>query len=128
MSKGAVLFLACATLAQSQELVHWTLSSDSSKVAPGSTAVLKLTAKIDPGWHMYSLTATPADGPNATTIALAENTAVASAQVYQPKPDRKFDPNFKFDTETFSNEVVFLIPTKLKPDAPAGPLTLTAQA
>jgi thiol:disulfide interchange protein DsbD len=124
----AFLFLVCAGLAQPQELVYWTLSSDTAKAAPGSTVVLKLTAKIDPGWHMYSLTATPADGPNATTVALAENPAIASTQVYQPKADRKFDPNFKFETETFSNEVVFLIPAKITPDAPAGPLNIAAQA
>ncbi|MBV8842851.1 MAG: thioredoxin family protein [Bryobacterales bacterium] len=127
MLKGAVLFLAFAGLAHPQELVHWSLSSDTPKAAPGSTVVLKLTAKIDPGWHMYSLTTTPPDGPNATTVTLADNPAIDSIQVYQPKADHKFDPNFKFDTETFSNEAVFVIPAKLKPDAPSGPITITAQ-
>src|SRR5215469_4484370 len=122
---GALLLLG--GLGFGQELVHWTLASDASPAPPGSAIVLKLTAKIDPGWHMYSLTATPADGPNATSIALAENPAIQSAAVYQPRAERKYDPNFKFDTETFSNEAVFLIAAKLKPDAPPGPLELTAQ-
>ena len=122
---GALLLLSGVSFAQ--ELVHWTLASDASKAPPGSAVVLKLTAKIDPGWHMYSLTATPADGPNATTIGLAENPAIESVAVYQPKAERKYDPNFKFETETFSNEAVFLISAKLKPDAPPGPLELTAQ-
>jgi thiol:disulfide interchange protein DsbD len=127
MRNGAIVFLVAASLAHAQELVHWTMTSDATKAAPGSTVVLRLTAKIDAGWHMYSLTPTPADGPNATTIALAENPSIDSAPIYQPKAGRKFDPNFKFETETFSDEVVFLIPAKLKQDAAGGPVTLTAQ-
>ena len=127
MRKGAIVFLFAAGLLPAQELVHWTLTSGATKAAPGATVVLRLTGNIDPGWHMYSLTPTPADGPNATTITLAENPAIDAAPVYQPRAERKFDPNFNFETETFSNEVAFLIPVKLKPDAPAGPLTLTAQ-
>ncbi|HLH42636.1 MAG TPA: hypothetical protein VKV74_06605, partial [Bryobacteraceae bacterium] len=88
----AMMLAAWAGLAQSQELVHWTLASDASKAPPGSTVVLKLTAKIDPGWHMYSLTAAPDGGPNATSIALAESPAVESAAVYQPSAERKYDP------------------------------------
>jgi len=126
MKRFSVL-LACAGFLQAQELVHWTLSSDAPKAAPGSTVVLRLTAKIDAGWHMYSLTTPPPDGPNATTVTIVETPAVESSEVYQPKANRKFDPNFRFDTETFSNEVVFLIPAKLKPDTPTGKLTLTAQ-
>ena len=75
---GALLLLGGLSFAQEPELVHWTLTSDAPKAPPGSTIVLKLTAKIDPGWHMYSLTATPADGPNATTIALAQNPATST--------------------------------------------------
>src|SRR5215471_5099996 len=125
--KRLTLLVASALFVHAQELVHWTLSSDAPRAAPGSTVVLRLTAKIDPGWHMYSLTPPPPDGPNATTVTLADNPSVESFQVFQPKADRKFDPNFKFDTETYSNEVVFLIPAKLKADAPAGKLALTAQ-
>jgi thiol:disulfide interchange protein len=122
----AALLVASSGLAQ--ELVHWSLASDSTKVAPGSTVTLRLTAKIDPGWHMYSLTPEPTDGPNATTIALAPNPAIESAALFQPAPERKFDPNFKFATETFSNEVVFVVAAKLKPDAPSGPLDISAEA
>src|SRR5579885_2593485 len=125
MKPWSTLLLLAASLASAQELVHWSLNANAAKAPPGSTVSLRLTAKIDPGWHMYSLSATLADGPNATTVALAENPAIESFKVYQPKTDRQFDPNFKFVTETFSNEAVFLIQAKLKPDAPAGPLELT---
>ncbi len=49
-----------------QNPVQWTLSSDVTKAAPGSTIPLKLTATVDEGWHVYAL-ASPAGIP--TTIA-----------------------------------------------------------
>ena len=39
--------------------VEWTLSSDVLKAAPGSIIPLRLTAKIDEGWHIYSATTPP---------------------------------------------------------------------
>ena len=87
---------------------------------------MRLTAKLDPGWHLYSLT-TPPGGPIPTTAALAENPAIASSKFYQPKPERKFDPNFGIDTETFQKEVVFLIQAVIEKDAATGPAELTAQ-
>jgi thiol:disulfide interchange protein len=124
---AAVLLFAAIVLfapgAFAQNPVSWALSSDSIKAAPGSTVTLKLTATIDEGWHMYALT-TPAGIP--TTIQLADNPAVASSKVFQPKAITKFDPNFNADTNTFEKEVVFLVPAELAKNAPAGPLELTA--
>jgi thiol:disulfide interchange protein len=120
--------LAVCVLASAQKLdpVHWTMTSDATKAPAGSSVALKLTAQLDEHWHLYSLT-TPPGGPIPTTMSLAENPAVASFKIYQPKPERKFDPNFNLDTETFSNQAVFWIIADLKKDAPAGPLELTAQ-
>ncbi len=66
------------------------LTSDTAKAPPGSTVPLNLTAKIDAGWHVYSLTI-----PKAfrLPIAFADNPAVASFNLYQRKPQRKFDQN-----------------------------------
>jgi thiol:disulfide interchange protein len=124
----AWLCLALLTPLSAQRLdpVHWTLTSDSGQAPPGSTVALRLTAKLDDGWHLYSLT-TPKGGPIPTTAALAEDPAVESSKLFQPRPERKFDPNFNLDTETFQKEVVFWTTAELKKDAPAGPVELTAQ-
>ena len=106
--------------------VQWALNSEQPKAPPGSSVTLKLTAQLEPGWHLYSLT-TPAGGPIPTTAKLEDNPAVESFKLYQPKPERKFDPNFNLDTETFQNEAVFLIVTTLKKDAAPGSVDLTAQ-
>src|SRR5579872_3584510 len=79
-----------------QDPVQWKLTFDSPAAPPGSTILGHLTAKIEPGWHLYSLT-TPRP-PIATTAKLAESPAVAGFKVYQPKPIVKLDPSFGVDT------------------------------
>jgi thiol:disulfide interchange protein len=120
------VLLASGVFAQAQDPVQWTLSSDAPRAAPGAKVVLKLTATLEDGWHLYSLT-TPKGGPIRTTASIAENPAIESAKLYQPKPERKFDKNFGIDTETFEKEIVFLVEAQVKKDAPAGPADLTAQ-
>jgi thiol:disulfide interchange protein DsbD len=86
----------------------------------------KFAAKIEPGWHLYSLT-TPKGGPNPTTSGLVDTPVLSGFKLYQPKPERKLDPNFQIDTETFADEVVLLFDVELKKDATAGPAEITAQ-
>jgi thiol:disulfide interchange protein len=127
LRRSACLFLlfACSCLAQRLDPVQWVLSVEPSSAPPGSKVVARLTARLEPGWHLYSLS-TPA-GPIPTSLRLAENLSVSGHKVYQPRPVVTFDPNFKLDTETFEKEVVFLIEAALTPDAPAGAVELAAQ-
>src|SRR5208283_241928 len=109
----AGLFLATAALSPlsaKDDPVQWTLESykDVSNVKPGGHAWLQLTAKIQPGWHLYSPT-TPPGGPIITTIKLNDSPSIASYQVYRPPPVRKLDPNFQLETETYTDQAVFLI-------------------
>ena len=121
-----ILLFAAGLAAQRLDPVQWTLSSSVDKAPPGATVTLQLTAKLDEGWHLYSLT-TPKGGPIPTTAALAESPAIASSKLFEPKPDRKFDPNFGVDTETYQKEAVFWIEAVVKKDAASGPVDLTAQ-
>jgi thiol:disulfide interchange protein len=122
----ASILISGSLNAQRLDPVQWSLSTEAAKAPPGATIPLKLTAKLEEGWHLYSLT-TPPGGPNPTTAVIAENAAVAGTKIYQPKPERKFDPNFNIDTETFDKEAVFLLDTSIKKDAAVGPLDLIAQ-
>jgi thiol:disulfide interchange protein DsbD len=92
--------------------VQWTATSDS----PG---LVKLTARIDPGWHMYSPTTPP--GPVPTTIKVVDSPGVKGITIFEPPPIRQFDPNFNADTETYEGTQTFYA----RIDAPAGPLTVT---
>src|SRR5438105_3744854 len=104
--------------------VQWSMTSTAEVAKAGAAVPLRLTAKIEPGWHLYSLTIPKDLYP--TKLTLVDNPAVDSYTVYQPPPVRAMDPNLKEVVETYSNQAEFWIPATLKSDA-AGPVELTAQ-
>src|SRR3984957_3518139 len=117
---------ALASIPQAAEdPVQWTLTFDAKSARPGSHVLAKFTGTIQPHWHVYSMT-TPPGGPNPTTASIAANPAVAGFKIYQPKPERKLDPSFGIDTETFSEQYALLFDIELKKDAAAGPADITA--
>ena len=119
----AFFVLACGLSGQDKfNHVQWTASADSASSTPGSTVVVKLAAKIDPDWHMYSISTPP--GPIPTTITLNQS-AVAQVTYFEPPAIKKFDPNFKADTETYEGSATFLARVQFKPNVPTGALSLT---
>ena len=129
MRRALLFFLAAGAVwaAERPSPIKWSLSAEPSTAAPGTKLLAKLTATPDGGYHVYSLT-TPKGGPIRTTIGLAEQAAVKQVQVFQPAPNRKFDPAFQLDTETFEGTTTFLLLVTLADNAPVGPLDLTATA
>jgi thiol:disulfide interchange protein DsbD len=125
-----LLVCLCALLAQSPSPAHWTLKPPQQRIAPGSEVLLELQLELENGWHMYSVTTPkpgPTGGPTQTTIRLAESPAVAEQQLYSPAAERKYDPNFQIETETYEKSVKFYLKATIADQAPAGPLELTAQ-
>jgi thiol:disulfide interchange protein DsbD len=120
----AAVALAQDVNAKRLDPVQWSMTSTAEVAKPGATVPLRLTAKIDPGWHLYSLTIPKDLYP--TKITLTENSAVEDYTVYQPQPVRAMDPNLKEVVETYANQAEFWIPATLKKDA-TGPVELTAQ-
>jgi thiol:disulfide interchange protein DsbD len=122
----ALVFAALSATAQDKfNHAQWTISVDQSTVAPGGSALAKLQAQIDPGWHMYSLTTPP--GPIPTTIRAVDSPAVAKVTILQPPPIKKFDPNFNAETETYEGSQTFYARIELKKDAAAGPVSVTLE-
>jgi thiol:disulfide interchange protein DsbD len=122
----AVLLAAGSTLAEKLDPAKWSLELQPPAAAPGSTVTARLEAKIEPGWHLYSLT-TPAGGPIPTTIRLADNPAIERFRVLEPKPKRARDPVFNLDVETYEGNPVFLIEIGTKKDATTGPSEVAAE-
>ena len=120
---GLAVCVAAVASAQRLDPVQWSMTSSAEVAQAGSTVPLKLTAKIEPGWHLYSLTIPKELYP--TKITLTENPAVESSKVYQPPPVRTMDPNLKQEVETYSNQAEFLIPATLAKDV-SGPVEMTA--
>ena len=120
----AVLAVCASAVAFALDPVQWSMTSTAEVAKPGSTVPLHLTAKIDPGWHLYSLTIPKDLYP--TKLTLVDNPALESYTVYQPQPVRAMDPNLKEVVETYTNQAEFWIPATLKKDA-TGPVEVTAQ-
>ena len=130
---GAMFILAVAVAAQIPTPVNLSAKLDPNPVKAGQTAKAVITAKIEPGWHLYSLTQ-PSGGPRPTRITIDETGPFkASGKATQPKPKVAADPNFSvpgqppFMTETFDGEAVFTLPIKVAADAPVGNQKLTVK-
>jgi thiol:disulfide interchange protein DsbD len=108
----ALLFLAVPLLAQDQH-VTWTLAIEPSTIQPGGKTLLRMTGKIEEGWHLYSMS-TPGAMPTKITVT---GPAVESVRAQQPKPTVAHDPNFNADTEFYEKEVAFLFEVTSKKDA-----------
>src|SRR5580704_19414256 len=96
---AALLVLGTSFCFGALDPVSWTLSSDVSKAAPGATVPLRVTAKIEDGWHIYSVT-TPA--PRNVKISFGD----AAAHVFQPKPQQKYDEVLLANADFYEKEAV----------------------
>lgn len=103
--------LLVAGLAQAQNPVHWTLGSDSKPDIKAADHIeARLTARIDNGWHLYSLTQGPG-GPVPTRISVPDGAAFQLAgQPEGTTPHVAMDPSFGINTETYDSSVVFRVP------------------
>ena len=117
------LLLASVAFAQDQH-VSWTLTADPTQVAPGGKVLVRMSGKIEEGWHLYSMSTAGAQ-PTRVTIT---GPAVETVRSLQPKPSVAHDPNFNVDTEFYEKEVAFLFEVSLKKDAPPGPAELAVSA
>jgi thiol:disulfide interchange protein len=120
------LFLACAGgFAQAQH-VAWSVDVTPSPAAPGGKALVRIAAKVDPGWHVYSGSSA---GGIPTSFQLAPlGAAVEKFRMLQPAPKKAYDANFGLETETYEGDVAFLLELQLKKDAPPGNTGYTLNA
>ena len=130
---SAALLAAAELSAQSTQRkpqfdpVKWTLAVEPSEAALGGRVVGRLTAAIEEGWRLYAPT-TPRGGPIPTELKISDHPAVAAWKAYQPEPKTKFDPNFNFETQTYSDEAVFLFDIELRADAQPGAVQIESTA
>jgi len=121
---GPAIVLASIASAQ-QNAVKFTLESEQPKVAPGKPVRLKLSAEIEKGWHLYSITSPVT--PTATRIVALDDAAVTVNRLLQQKVEAKFDPVAAAATESYEEKAVFWIDAVLKADTKPGPVDVTLQ-
>lgn len=94
--------------------VKWSASASAVRPAPdGSQSIdIELRADIDDTWHVYSL-GQKSGGPVPMTVKVAPAPLYElSGSVTGPIPERKMDPNFGIETETYSGSPVFRLTVK----------------
>jgi thiol:disulfide interchange protein DsbD len=110
--------------------VTWQIDKAKLPAAPlkvGDTFSVDLTAHIERGWHLYSLTPIE-NGPKPTriTIVAAQGFELAG-KVKAPTPTTAKDPNFGIETEFYEDAVTFAVPVRVMPDVPRGKATAIVQ-
>ncbi len=127
-SVGAALIAVIgATLLTAQTPVHLTVS-DAGEVEQGAEVAAHLSATIDPGWHVYSLTQGPG-GPIALRITVAPGQPFTLQSVPTgPAPRTEFDPNFGITAEEYEEHAAFTVPVAVGGAAPVGRDSIVVRA
>ena len=112
-----LLLLAVLTTVQAQMVdpVHFTTELKTGKGAEGE---IVFTAKIDPGWHVYS-TDLGQDGPIEATFNAVKMDGVETLGKLTPKGNviKKFDNMFGMELKYFENSATFVQKVKFtKPE------------
>lgn len=107
--------------------VTWSAPSAAAKGAAGTTVGLEITARIDEGWHLYSLTQPPP--PDPTVIEVPDGQAFQlDGTIEAPAPDTGFDEAQDAATEYYTESVTFRIPITTKPGTGPGDYTVRVTA
>jgi DsbC/DsbD-like thiol-disulfide interchange protein len=130
ISASAFLFVAVFAVAAgaAEDPVAWSGKTSPDKaLARGARFTVALEARIQPGWHLYSLDQ-PDGGPVATEISLPTGQPFSfAAAIAAPKPHVVFDPNFNMRVGFYLEKVQFRVPLEVGAAAQAGPETLYIQ-
>jgi thiol:disulfide interchange protein DsbD len=111
------LVLAFGACAGAQDRVAWSVRAE-QPAAPGGIAALRASARIEPGWHLYSASS-PAGIPTTFRVQPGD-----SLRVFQPPPKKAFDKNLNEESETYVGEVAFILDVGLPAATPPGPAEL----
>lgn len=105
--------------------IAWKLDGAPAKpVKAGAQFSIKLVAKVQEGWHLYSMKPIP-EGPIPTRIWLADGGVFRLAgAIRATTPETIQDPSFGMEVEQYEGEAEFTLPVRAAPGAPAGAQTL----
>ena len=107
---AAIALLAHDSASAQQKLpITWSVTSANSSVAAGSSVRVEVTARIDEGWHLYSLTQQPP--PDPTRILVPEGQPFSlGGKIEAPTPESGFDKAQDAETEYYTESVTFKVP------------------
>jgi thiol:disulfide interchange protein DsbD len=103
-----------------------------AEAKPGETVTYRVTAKLDPGWHIYEYAKEPpADGPRPTQFDFFDTGGLTVAGDWKSETPAlvKEEPAFNsMVVSFFEDEATWNLPLKVPADASPGSKTLRCQA
>jgi len=118
--------------APAQNPIAWSIAAaPNARPAAGRIVDVIVKAKIEPGWHLYSMSQ-PAGGPIAMSITLPrEQVFSLGGKIAEPAPIKRVDRNFPQlgESLTFDDDVEFTVPVRVAAGTGAGvhPLRLEVE-
>lgn len=104
------------------EPIKWSIKAalPDKSLKPGEQFTVQLTAKIDNGWHLYSIEQ-PEGGPTAMRIYMpSEQPFEQAGTIDSSEPTVAMDPNFNLVTQYYEGQAAFTIPVKVAANAASG--------
>lgn len=110
-----ITFLSALTFLIGQENpVKWTAEQTKS----GKSDAIKVTAKMDNNWHIYSMHLTEEFGPIPTTITFSESENIEYiGKIEEGKPKREKDVNFDMIIDYFDESADFIQKIKINKES-----------
>jgi thiol:disulfide interchange protein DsbD len=105
--------------AQQKLPITWSVTSAKTSVAAGSSVRVEITARIDDGWHLYSLTQQPPPDPTRITVPEGQPFSLGG-KIEAPAPETGFDKAQDADTEYYTESVAFKVPLTVVPTTAPG--------
>jgi DsbC/DsbD-like thiol-disulfide interchange protein len=105
-----------------KEPIKWSIKATlpDHPLKPGEQFFLELTARIEEGWHLYSLEQGEG-GPTPTRILMPTDQPFGqSGAIDSAEPKTAMDPNFNLLTQYYEGQAIFTVPVKVAVNAPAG--------
>jgi Thiol:disulfide interchange protein DsbD, N-terminal len=101
--------------------VSWQAREGPAKpVKAGAPFTVKLAARIQNGWHLYSMKPLE-EGPIPTRIWLAEGQPFRlNGRVQAAEPEKVQDPSFNMEVEIYEGDAEFTLPLRVAPGATPG--------
>jgi DsbC/DsbD-like thiol-disulfide interchange protein len=129
MKKLICAAILAATLAAPVDPVVWKLQNETSApLKAGARFQVKLLAKVQEGWHLYSLKPM-AEGPIATRIWIPGGQPFSMAGGIQaPDPQVMQDPTLGMEVELYEGEAMFTLPVKIAAGVAPGLYSLVVSA
>ncbi len=92
-------------------VVTWSAPATLVRTRSPGTVSVRVHASLIPGWHIYSMTQKPG-GPKPLTFALEKAPGFSLGPVSGPKPENKYDAEFRMNTEVYSGDADFVVPVR----------------